>query len=395
MASNGVPNFPPPVNPDNPGRGPLIVGLTWAFTILAIFVVALRFHVRRKTHMIGADDWTMLAALIVQIGAQGCYTRGFQWGLGKHDRDLTYDPQLVNIQKWNYIAVVPNLVASTVARISAAILLIRLFGTKKWFKWFLIIFTSVQSILVVAYIPVLWTQSTPIEGLWNPFIQAQRHPARRSGHIVYLIQAMLTFSDLTFVLFPVIIIWKLNMPLRRKFALVLLMGLSLVTMAISLLKTLQVRISVGRSNGQVEDASYKTSLIQLWSGVEQCLVIILGCVPPLRKLTKMSLPAFQSMSSALARLMTGRTQSRSRSTSKTGKPSSADYYDLELQPKGGQQVSQFSVSEGVDPLRRPKAAHYNVEASSHSLELGNHIRQTNQFSISYENARTAHPRENV
>lgn len=74
---------------------------------------------------------------------------------------------------------------------------------------------------------------------------------------------MLTFSDLTYVLFPVIIIYRLNMPFRRKVGLVLLMMLSLITMAFSLLKTIQVKISVGRSTTTNQDIQYNTSLIQL------------------------------------------------------------------------------------------------------------------------------------
>ena len=64
-------------------------------------------------------------------------TRAYVWGLGKHDLDITVDPQLIHIQKWNYITIVPSFLASSLARISAALLLIRLFGSKAWFRWYI------------------------------------------------------------------------------------------------------------------------------------------------------------------------------------------------------------------------------------------------------------------
>ncbi len=59
------PAFPPPVNPDDLGHGPLIVGITWAATGIAIIAVALRFYVRKAlVRVIDWDDWIMLVALV-------------------------------------------------------------------------------------------------------------------------------------------------------------------------------------------------------------------------------------------------------------------------------------------------------------------------------------------
>lgn len=58
-----MPVFPPPVDPDDPGRGPTIMGVSWTFTSLAIILIAMRLHVRANVlRSLGADDWFMLAA---------------------------------------------------------------------------------------------------------------------------------------------------------------------------------------------------------------------------------------------------------------------------------------------------------------------------------------------
>lgn len=55
----------PPVNPNDPGRGPMIVGLLWAFTIIAVLAVALRIYIRQRVSKYCApEDWIMLVAVV-------------------------------------------------------------------------------------------------------------------------------------------------------------------------------------------------------------------------------------------------------------------------------------------------------------------------------------------
>lgn len=62
MSSSGTPSFAPAENPDAPGRGPLIMGLTWTMTSLTIIVLTVRFYVRSKARLLAAEDWTIIIA---------------------------------------------------------------------------------------------------------------------------------------------------------------------------------------------------------------------------------------------------------------------------------------------------------------------------------------------
>ena len=66
MSSASSPaTLPPQHDPNDPGRGPVIVGVTWALTSLSLFVVGLRFYVRRRVlHGLSSDDWLMLLAVV-------------------------------------------------------------------------------------------------------------------------------------------------------------------------------------------------------------------------------------------------------------------------------------------------------------------------------------------
>lgn len=76
---------------------------------------------------------------------------------------------MINVLKWTWISLVPGVLVATTARISISLLLIRLFGVHEWFKWFLICFTSLQTVAGLVIIPVTWAQTTPVSGLWDVY----------------------------------------------------------------------------------------------------------------------------------------------------------------------------------------------------------------------------------
>jgi len=54
--------FPPPRNFDYPGRGPVIVGVTWAPTSLTVMATLLRMYLRKKK--LSANDWLMFVVIV-------------------------------------------------------------------------------------------------------------------------------------------------------------------------------------------------------------------------------------------------------------------------------------------------------------------------------------------
>lgn len=79
---------------------------------------------------------------------------------------MTLD-QIIAAEKWAFLTTPFSNVVSILARISITILLIRIFGNRKWFKWFLISFTAFQTVLGLLNIIVIWVQCTPVEAVWD------------------------------------------------------------------------------------------------------------------------------------------------------------------------------------------------------------------------------------
>ncbi|KAI1412107.1 hypothetical protein F5Y13DRAFT_47606 [Hypoxylon sp. FL1857] len=362
----------PLASPNDPGRQPVIMGLTWALASLCIIIVAGRVYVRaRILHGLLSDDWLMLIATAGQIAFQACLTKSLQWGLGKHDKDLSFT-QLVNILKWVWLATIPGLLGTLLARVSITIFLIRLFGNKKWLKWYLILWTTFESLATIALLIVIFVQCSPVEGLWNPVIPARRWDPNIELYLAFFSQSTLTFSDLTYVLFPVLIIWKLNMPNRRKIALSALMSLSLLTMTASILKTITAETSRGSQN-----AEYTASLGALWSAIEQSFVIIMGSIPPLRPLTKAEWPRLRAIGMRLTGMLSRISSRGKQSGTNSSDPRSAYYM---LDGMSSRKVGQSPTNQG-DEHHGPTVDH--IAGSDNGLDEGRHIRRTDHFTLEY------------
>ncbi|KAK8102242.1 hypothetical protein PG984_015388 [Apiospora sp. TS-2023a] len=148
--------FPTPVNPDDQGIWPLMIGIICTFTSLALIIIAVRLYVR-IFH--SEEGW---AIRLAYNGRWGYHNISYQWGLSKDPRNLTYDPRIMHILKWNPIASIPGIVVSISTRISIAVLLVRLFGRRRWFKWYLISVTAAASEMFYCL------QVQAMEGFWTP-----------------------------------------------------------------------------------------------------------------------------------------------------------------------------------------------------------------------------------
>ncbi|KAM7191677.1 hypothetical protein V8F33_008773 [Rhypophila sp. PSN 637] len=375
--------FPPPVNPDDPGRGPLVIGFTWTFTSMGIIACSLRMLVSKKRKGgLGVDDWLMFTAMLFQFVSQVLITISYRHGLGKHDHDLVWPDQMIQVLKWNWIATAPGMFASILARISITILLLRLFGVHRWFRWLVYILTTLQIIGGLLAFIVTWVQVRPVEGLWNVFRQdVVRIDPRIGLYSYYFGQTTYTFADLIYVICPIFIIWRLNMRLHQRVGLAVVMGVSIITVVFSIIKT----VSAQSSDTQQADAQYNAALTVLWANGEQACVVLLGCVPALRALPSLDYSRLRSIGSSLSLL--GRSQ-RSTNASKatksfgvysTGAGVSSAYHDLENNTHELGTMGNLSSPGKFNGV----VATYDDTGSSKSLVSDGQVRRTDVFTVDY------------
>lgn len=307
----------PLVDPNDVGVGPVINGVTWTFTVLSGIAVALRFYLRKRSkHRWTPDDWIMLVAMGLQIIYQALLTKACQWGLGKQYVNMTrYEYE--ELLKYQYIAQLFVNFNPLVSRISIALLLNSLFGlTRRWFKWLLISWTLFVIIGSLLTNLLTLTEKDPIKAEWD---RTMKYHTRFNMYIRYYVAIgfvyQLAISDLIYVAFPISFVWKLHMPTHRKFGLSVLLGAGIVTFGAAIAKivvsTMQVRGQVSATQAPVFGG-----VIFLISGIEQGLVIILGCTPTMGPLSKIATSFYGIIGHSLASLVTRGKRSLSRKSSR-------------------------------------------------------------------------------
>ncbi|KAK7917920.1 hypothetical protein PG985_009794 [Apiospora marii] len=384
--------FPPPVNPDNPGRGPMIIGITWTFTIIAVLVVGLRLHVRWMLSKSWAlEDWIMLAATACVVANEALITVAYTYGMGKHDMDIEQPHDMVQILKWIWVSVAPGMLVSILARISITLLLVRLFGrVYKVFKWSIIALTTFSVLFCSLLIPFTYVQVTPAKGLWEIYDPpVSKWDPNIVLYMEYIGQSLYTLSDIVFVFWPVLIVWKLQMPLGRKIGLIIMLAGSLVTAVISIQKTV---IAQGGPH-YTTDAQYHSSLGVLWSVLEENFVIIMGCVPTLHGMAKLDYPLLSSLGSTLSSLVRGSRRGKKSSASSSsaagggmgdshGRQPGGAYRDLEMNKyeTGMAGVSHALVGNG------PAVTHGSSESVKGLFReaASTQVLRTDEFRVSYD-----------
>ncbi|KAI1747788.1 hypothetical protein F4782DRAFT_398284 [Xylaria castorea] len=360
-----------------------LYSIPWILTAISVLTsVTVTYFRRTPSGKISSDDWVMLVAVIFQIVYQTFITIVVQKGAGKTMPSTFTPDQLVDLLKWSWFSNPFGPAVSVTARLSIAIFLVRIFGVRRWYKWFMIIFTSMVLILGILNIIIVWFQTHPVQALWDFRIMVPRWNASVQQIFQSVLQAYLTASDLLFALLPVVFIWKLNTNSRRKIELTLVMALSVITFAFALVKLIFIIGAISSVHSildQTTDAFYLFSLLTLITGVEQNLVIILGYAPKLYALRKLETRIFSRFSSSVRSLlgMTTKGSSLPSSSASTQKPhphaDRARYWELETQPP-------FLRSDKINQI--DTAVIYNTSPAKSGLEFGdNGIIRTDHFTI--------------
>ncbi|KAI0431653.1 hypothetical protein F5Y09DRAFT_185854 [Xylaria sp. FL1042] len=350
-----------------PGSGPVILGLNWTFTSIAVIAVTLRIFLRRKIGY-ALDDWLMVVAGALVIVYEAILTTSVQWGLGRKYESITLD-EYKNIAYWQTLAQFFVNLQPVVPRWSIAVFLIRIFGkARPWFRWFLIFWVALMAITATISNVLTFTYLDPVEALWDPTVASHY---RFDPYIEYYIALGVgweaAISDLAFAIIPVVFVWNLQMPLRRKIGLIALLSGSLLAFLASLGKiifsTLEVRGETGMADGPTTGG-----VLWITSGVEQGLVIALGSAPALGPLAQLRF--FNNVYESLVYLVTlgrsrrGSTRSQSvyrdevelghpRRLSESSASAQAQFVDNTLTTLDGETAKYIKRTDEFVVVRKP------------------------------------------
>ena len=143
-----------------------------------------------------------------------------------HADDIASVDDQVNATKYTVIAPNFSVVSTTTGKISVAIFLLRLMGqsAKTWQCWFLYILTMVSVAWNILAIVVIIGFCRPPKKIWLP-----ETPGSCFSLQLQLVggtsqAAFNAFADLALAFFPVIIFYKIQLPIYKKAGIVAILG---------------------------------------------------------------------------------------------------------------------------------------------------------------------------
>ncbi|KAL8676410.1 MAG: hypothetical protein Q9186_007074 [Xanthomendoza sp. 1 TL-2023] len=225
-------------------------------------------------------------------------TAAVQMGLGKHPYAI--DPTKVSKTLKLYIAAVPfGLITLSLPTLAIAICLNNLIVPTKRQLYILYFFPTLQIVMAVVGIVLIFTQCKPQSALWS-FQPGARcldksvvlgyvylmtgttirgYPPVGSVFIDYLYVA---FVDLFLAIVPLMAFWQLQIKPKAKIMLCLLMSTTAISAAICAF----VRIAYVASLADIPDYTYASIHHTLWAVIEGNVIIIAACLPGLRPFVK-------------------------------------------------------------------------------------------------------------
>ncbi|KAL8833703.1 MAG: hypothetical protein Q9176_007859 [Flavoplaca citrina] len=265
---------PLPPNGDENRQGGVII-TTYLVTVLASVVVALRMATRIWiVRNVGWDDYTILFATIGIIIGCALVVVQVHYGFGRH-RFFLSENDFVQFTKYAYLEWIQTFQTLMFNKLSICFLLLRIPVE----KYLIRPIQGAIAILIVTNIilTLVWIlQCNPAEAAWDKSIPSTCFTDAQLQRIIISQAIISIISDVVLALFPIVLLWKVQIPIRVKAGLCVLMSLGLITAACCIVRT------VGNWQNINSDPTWASVNNWHWRSWEVCIGIIAACIPPLR-----------------------------------------------------------------------------------------------------------------
>ena len=174
-----------------------------------------------------------------------------------------------------------NVLGIGVVKISVCLTLLRVVERARrgitLFLWFLLVFVAVTHLALAM---LFFLHCRPLAALWNMEVRGSclsTHTTVLAGYIGFAIDVV---TDLVCAAIPVLVIHRLQMSVRSKVALCMLMGLGVFTAGCAVAKAITLR------GVFAADYTFGFTKPATWAAVEQFVGIIITSLPTLRPLLR-------------------------------------------------------------------------------------------------------------
>ncbi|CZT22221.1 uncharacterized protein RCC_08090 [Ramularia collo-cygni] len=257
-----------------------IMGVVIAMHIAATVVMFLRTIVRVfMTKSFGSDDYAMLAAWMSQLATFICWIGERPYANGKRSACITPHDYEMHA-RWQYCHSLFVIIGLVLVKVSIALFLMRLVPPgKKWkhFLWASIVFLFC---FLLACLGTLIWQCVPVQAAWDFSLRAEPGTTCWSNDTFAAIglfnSAINCVTDFMFAMLPIPIIVKLQINVRTKVTLAVILSFGYFACAAGTLKAVKQYTFFKQ-----KDPFWHNSF-NVWAAIELSVGIIAGSLPSLK-----------------------------------------------------------------------------------------------------------------
>ncbi|KAH7191822.1 uncharacterized protein B0J16DRAFT_50431 [Fusarium flagelliforme] len=258
------------------GHGPMLNGVLWAQVVVCMFFVSLRLYTRsRILHSIGADDYLVLLALVLQIIYSSFVSAGTRYGIGRLFADVGNPDAYFKAVEMEVYAQVSGILLIGVGKCAVGIFLLRIIRNKiqKWAIWTFLVGTV--GITLFASVVVV-VQCDPVESTWDKRIDG--YCWIDFSKVGLTVGSWFVVADFFFAIFPWFVIWELNMKRKEKITVACGLSLGIFAGICGIVRT------VALDSLNANEFIYDTVDMLIWSATESTATIMCSSIPVLRPL---------------------------------------------------------------------------------------------------------------
>ncbi|KAL4940016.1 hypothetical protein BDV06DRAFT_224502 [Aspergillus oleicola] len=258
----------------------VILAVSWVETFIGLTFFFLRFITNWK--IVSRFRWDFAVASLtvtMQVIAQIFLQLSVNHGMGRHINTLSHESQVQTL-KWSWVFQLLAIAGSMLGKLAILAFLMQIRGRHEKKPWLLIILGVLIAAINIAVLGTILGQCAPMAKLWDDSLPGTCDPGRENNQNYSFFQASFnSFSDALLATYPIHLFWKLQMKLRIKVALSVLMGLGWIAAVCSAVKTYELKALT-----ETLDITWVQPSLLIWASTEAWIVIVVGCVPPIRPL---------------------------------------------------------------------------------------------------------------
>ncbi|KAI1311483.1 hypothetical protein F5Y03DRAFT_308211 [Xylaria venustula] len=263
-----------------------VIAIATVFQAFSTLALILRLWTRLNIQHIrpGTDDFAIITAWALSVALDTLITLQTKYGLGKHLRDIPPDTDFTTSNILFYAHQPVYYISVSLTKVSIILFYFRLLPQKSYrvFLWFMMVFV----ILTGASFAIAGIfQCNPIASAWNANIHGT---CFNQAALFYANGGFNIAQDSILYVLPTRILWKMNLPLKQRIALIVVFvvgGLTIVA-GIIYLRTFDtiVRIPSLKEAIMSTDPTWDHVGSSIWSSIECNVGIMCACLVHLKPL---------------------------------------------------------------------------------------------------------------